>query len=88
MTQKKYKLRAAEIIEIAPNRGACFATDRITIEGDKIGYMYCESPTQDIDSGWRFFAGDESDEYVNDPNNSSIYDINTMEPFSLIWMLL
>ncbi len=78
MTQKKYKLKAEEIIEMAPNRGACFATDRITVQGDSIGYMCRESPTRDIDSGWRFFAGDESDEYVNDPRNISIYDINTI----------
>ncbi|MGG8496845.1 DUF2185 domain-containing protein [Tenacibaculum sp. TC6] len=78
MTKKSYKLKAEEILEIEPNRGACFATDRITVDGQKIGYMYRETPTRNIDSGWRFFAGDETDEYVNDLNNVSIYDINTI----------
>lgn len=52
---KNYKLKAEEILEIEPNRGACFATDKITVDGQKIGYMYREIPTRDIDSGWRFF---------------------------------
>ncbi|MDW3195642.1 MAG: DUF2185 domain-containing protein [Cytophagales bacterium] len=78
MTKKTLKLGREEIIETAPNRGACFATDRITVQGDKIGYMYREAPTLDVDSGWRFFAGDESDDYVNDPINTSVYDINTI----------
>ena len=78
MTTKSYKLKAEEILELEPNRGACFATDRITVNGKKIGYMYKEKPTRDMDSGWRFFAGDETDEYVNNLNNISIYDINTI----------
>jgi hypothetical protein len=28
--------------------------------------MYREAPRDTIDSGWRFFAGDETDDYVND----------------------
>ncbi len=30
------------------------------------------------DSGWRFFAGDESEEYLADPANVEIYDVNTI----------
>lgn len=30
-------------------------------------YAYCEAPRQVGDSGWRFFHGDESDDFVNDP---------------------
>ena len=76
--EKTYKLKSKDILEIEPNRGACFATDRITVDSVKIGYMYREEPNNDLDSGWRFFAGDETDEYVNDLNNISIYDINTI----------
>ena len=78
MVAKSYKKKAEDIIEIEPNRGACFATDRITVDGMMIGYMYREKPTRALDSGWRFFAGDETDEYVNDVNNTSVYDINTI----------
>lgn len=59
-------------------QGACLATDRITVDGMPVGYMYREEPDSETDSGWRFFAGDETDEYVNDPANLALYDINTI----------
>ena len=30
------------------------------------------------DSGWRFLSGDESDDYLSDPQNSDVYDLNTI----------
>ena len=57
----------------------CKATDRIMVDGEKIGYMYREEPNPDLpDSGWRFFAGDEPDEYLDNPLNSGIYSLNTL----------
>ena len=64
--------------DVAPGRGSCFATDMITVEGCKVGYMYREPPDNDVDSGWRFFAGVESDEYANDPDNLALYSVNTI----------
>lgn len=66
---------------LATGLGSCFASDRITVDGCKVGYMYREQPDDPghpTDSGWRFFAGDESDEYAPDPNNFSIFDVNTI----------
>ena len=43
--------------------------------------MYREEPDPDSDfpdSGWRFFAGDESDAYVNNPKNIQIFHLNTI----------
>jgi hypothetical protein len=40
--------------------------------------MYRENPDNEIDSGWRFFSGLESQEYVDQSNNFSMYDINTI----------
>lgn len=38
----------------------CLATDRIMVDGSRIGYMYREEPDPDMpDSGWRFTAGDD-----------------------------
>ena len=48
------------------------------MEGCKVGYCYREEPDGDWDSGWRFTAGDESDEYMDDPNNAGIYGLNTI----------
>ena len=35
-------------------------------------------PDREIDSGWRFMAGYESDEYLSNPANMAIYDVNTI----------
>ncbi len=56
----------------------CIATDRILVDGCKVGYMYREQPEFDGDSGWRLTAGDESDEYMDDPDNSGLYHLNTL----------
>lgn len=57
----------------------CYATDRITVDGCRIGFMYREVPhDKKFDSGWRFLAGDESADYMNDLNNMDIFNLNTI----------
>ena len=56
----------------------CYATDKITVDGCKVGFMYREKPDNKLDSGWRFLAGDESEEYMNDINNMDIFCLNTI----------
>jgi len=41
-----------------------------------------ESSFGEYDSGWRFFAGDEDDEYANNPENLDIYSLNTICNYS------
>jgi hypothetical protein len=74
---KKFKLSPGEIVKLIPPMGRCMATDRITVEGSQIGYMYREAPRDERDSGWNFFAGDEPEEYLV-PENIAIYDVNTL----------
>lgn len=50
----------------------------ITREGHKVAFMYREQADRDFDSGWRFMSGYESDEYMDDPDNHAIYDVNTI----------
>jgi hypothetical protein len=76
--QKQFKLRKEDIKQLIPAMGSCFATDHITVEGLPVGYMYREVPDNDVDSGWRFFSGTESQEYVDDASQISIYDVNTI----------
>jgi hypothetical protein len=78
MPEKKFKLTAGEIRPLAPGRGGCFATDHITVDGHRVGYMYREPAEGGFDSGWRFFSGLESDEYANNPENVAVYDVNTI----------
>ena len=76
-----YHVKAEDMKNLLPDwAGAdgCIATNRITVEGCKVGYCYREKPDGDWDSGWRFTAGDESEEYMDDPNNAGIYKLNTI----------
>lgn len=75
---KRYRLRPDQFRPLAPGRGGCIASDRIPVDGCPVGYMYREAPHDDHDSGWRFLAGDEDDAYMDEPENHSVYDVNTI----------
>jgi hypothetical protein len=62
---------------VAANLGGCFITDRVTVDGMKIGYMYREEPDRAEDSGWRFFSGDEAQDYIDDLSHTGVYAVNT-----------
>lgn len=56
----------------------CLVTKRALNEGN-MGYMYRDEPAPGHpDSGWRFFVGDESEEYVDNPENTSVCALNTV----------
>lgn len=81
--EKKFFLAADQIRrDLAPGHGGCLATDEITIRGRGVGYMYRENPDRELDSGWRFFSGTESQEYVDNPQNVAIYDVNTIANYA------
>lgn len=79
---KAFALRREQIHPLLPDWDGpqgCIATDRILVDGCKVGYLYREEPEEDFpDSGWRFTAGDETAEYIDDPDHSGIYDLNTI----------
>ena len=78
---RDYHVKAEDVKHLLPDwEGAdgCIATNRITVEGCKVGYCYREKPDGGWDSGWRFTAGDESEAYMDDPNNAGIYKLNTI----------
>jgi hypothetical protein len=60
---------------------AARATDRIMVDGAKVGHMWRESPRFDMDSGWRFAAGDESYDYKRKPIYFSVFDLNTISNY-------
>ena len=64
--EKKFLIKEEVIKQLIELRGSCIASDKITIEGQKVGYMYRENPSNDTDSGWRFFAGNEDGTYSED----------------------
>jgi hypothetical protein len=77
--EKNFFLKSDQIKKLISGTGSCFATDRIMVEGKKIGFMYRQKPDNVTDSGWRFFSGiNEDDEYTNNTRNLGIYDLNTV----------
>lgn len=54
----------------------CYASDRITVDGMPVGYMHREEPEDEDDSGWRFYSGDETEEYVAVPHHFMVFSLN------------
>jgi hypothetical protein len=78
MSEKKFKLTKEQLKPLINSMVSGFASDKITVEGLLVGYMYREEPGFDADSGWRFFSGTEDQDYVDNPDNLMIYDVNTI----------
>lgn len=55
-----------------------FVSARVARDGTPIGWLYREAPDGDQDSGWRIFAGDESDEYNDDPANIAVLPLRDL----------
>ncbi|MFG0263095.1 MAG: DUF2185 domain-containing protein [Novipirellula sp. JB048] len=80
--KKNFAIPMKKIKPIAEGHGGCFATDVIMVDGEPVGYMYREQADFDEDSGWRFFAGIESQTYLDDANNNGIYDVNVVANYA------
>lgn len=78
VTAKRFRIPGPSIERLAPGHGWCIASDRILVDGCRVGYMVRTEPDGDVDSGWQFFAGDESQEYCDQPTNFGVYDVNTV----------
>jgi hypothetical protein len=74
---KHFYIPGEKIKQLVPPMGSCFITDRVTVDGLKIGYMYRERADRPEDSGWRFFSGDEQEDYIEDSTHTGIYAVNT-----------
>lgn len=63
--------------------GFCLVSNLISLEGKKVGFMYREELEEDAenDSGWRFLAGTEDQEYVDNEANSKVYEVETIADF-------
>jgi hypothetical protein len=76
--QKNFRLDRSALKELITPMGGCYASDRILVDGEKVGYMFRESPTESAASGWTFMAGDEDQDYADDPDHWAIYEVNTV----------
>lgn len=78
MAKKKFHRQAAEIRLLIPDLGFGLATDRIMVDGARVGVMYREEPEEEGDSGWFFLHGDESQAYLDDAKKCGLYSLNTL----------
>ncbi|MDR1055630.1 MAG: DUF2185 domain-containing protein [Prevotellaceae bacterium] len=76
--KKIFKLKAENIKRLVSPMGGCIATDTITVDGLQVGYMDRYTSDNENNSGWCFMTGTESHEYIDDPANMGVYDINTI----------
>jgi hypothetical protein len=91
MKEKVFKIPKEKLKQLIAPIGSCIASDMITVDGLPIGFMYREEKMDSIDSGWRFFSGLEGDEYINDPKNLMMYDVNTIanyDPYIIPYLKL
>lgn len=75
---KEFKIPKEEIKVLLKDKGACLATDKITVEGLKVGFMYREQSDFEQDSGWRIFSNTETQDYIEHIDNTGIYMLNTI----------
>jgi hypothetical protein len=75
---KRFRLNATDVRPMATGLGSCSASDHITIDGKRVGFMYRQEPDTAADSGWVFLSGEESQGYLDDAGNLAVYDVNTI----------
>lgn len=69
--------------------GGCIASHRVTIDRAPIRWMYRSHAVWPGDSGWRFFAGDEEDADMVDPDCFGIYGVEAiaaLDPSIVPWL--
>ena len=60
---------------VLASTGRCLATDKVVVDRQPVRFMYREAPMFADDSGWRFLAGNESDEYMENPKHQRAHDL-------------
>ncbi|HNW70115.1 MAG TPA: DUF2185 domain-containing protein [Bacteroidales bacterium] len=78
MNENNFKIPIEQIKDLITPMGFCMVSNKITVDGEKVGFMYREKPADKNDSGWRFLSGTETQDYVDDPHTSKIMDVNTV----------
>lgn len=78
--RKAFFLKPEDIKPLIESDLFCIATDRIMVDGCKVGYMMREQPQENNpqDSGWVFFEGTEDRDYLDDSSHMGVYSLNTL----------
>jgi len=78
--RKKFHLSAENIKPLIEGKQCGIATDRIMVDGCKVGYMLRNEPRADHpeDSGWMFYEGTEDKAYCDEVSHFDVYMLNTI----------
>ena len=60
------------------NAGSCIVTKSLLNGESNFRWLFREEPLDNIDTGWLAFGDSDNNEYVNDPKNLSVVDLNTL----------
>ncbi len=60
------------------NAGGCIITRSIYNGESKLRWIFREESKNENDNGWRVIGDKDTQEYLNNPNNSMIVDFNTL----------
>lgn len=74
----EFIINESSIKDLVKGMGYSICSNKITVEGMKVGFMYREEAYDDEDSGWRFLSGTEDQDYANNPDNSKIFGVNAI----------
>lgn len=77
---QKFLLSSNEIVRLTDVKGGCLVSNKITMDGEQVGYAYRELPDKNFpnDSGWRFLSGSEDESYLSEPANFNVFELNTI----------
>ncbi len=78
VSTKHFLFNENNIKDLVKEMGYSICSNKITVDGELVGFMYREEPIDDEDSGWRFLSGTENQEYADDPDNSKAFGVNAV----------
>jgi hypothetical protein len=74
----RFSVPAEHMIDLVATRQGAIVSDRVSVEGRVVGYMYRGQPHNPLDSGWRFLAGDEDETFMADSTRHDVFAVNTI----------
>ncbi|MCK9324305.1 MAG: DUF2185 domain-containing protein [Bacteroidales bacterium] len=78
MKPTQFLLKEADIRDLVSSSGYSMVSNKITVDGLPVGYMYREECMDPEDSGWRFLSGTEDEAYLDNPDNSKALSVNVV----------
>ena len=78
MSNKEFIIDPERIKDLIKPMGYSIVSNMISQEGLPVGFMYREEKFDDEDSGWRFLSGTESEEYLDEEENSKAISVNVV----------